>query len=200
MTLKDMKIKTFSLIEEYYPNETLLAEDEDVRNKINSVINEIQMDLMPLRKLPTYEDIEIEKEDDREIIISDSISDMYQLDKIELSDKNFDYTMPNDDTIVLEDGFEGTLRIYYFRYPKLVKIFDKNATDSEIATYDEKFKFDLDPILLEIMPMGVGAELLKMDMINNYGEYFHKRYLEMKQSIDTRRTAGIIKIEGGYDI
>lgn len=200
MTLKDMKIKTFSLIEEYYPNETLLAEDEDVRNKINSVINEIQMDLMPLRKLPTYEDIEIEKEDDREIIISDSISDMYQLDKIELSDKNYDYTMPNDDTIVLEDGFEGTLRIYYFKYPKLVKIFDKNATESEIATYDEKFKFDLDPILLEIMPMGVGAELLKMDMINNYGEYFHKRYLEMKQSIDTRRTAGIIKIEGGYDI
>ena len=200
MTLKEMKQKTFSLIEEYYPNETLLAEDEDVRNKINSVINEIQMDLMPLRKLPTYEDIEIEKEDDREIIISDSISDMYQLDKIELSDKNFDYTMPNDDTIVLEDGFEGTLRIYYFRYPKLVKIFDKNATANEIAAYDEKFKFDLDPILLEIMPMGVGAELLKMDMINNYGEYFHKRYLEMKQSIDTRRTAGIIKIEGGYDI
>jgi len=200
MTLKEMKIKTFSLIEEYYPNETLLAEDEDVRNKINSVINEIQMDLMPLRKLPTYEDIEIEKEDDREIIISDSISDMYQLDKIELSDKNYDYTMPNDDTIVLEDGFEGTIRIYYFKYPKLVKIFDKNATDSEISNYDEKFKFDLDPILLEIMPMGVGAELLKMDMINNYGEYFHKRYLEMKQSIDTRRTAGIIKIEGGYDI
>ncbi len=200
MTLKEMKIKTFSLIEEYYPNETLLAEDEDVRNKINSVINEIQMDLMPLRKLPTYEDIEIEKEDDREIIISDSISDMYQLDKIELSDKNYNYTMPNDDTIVLEDGFEGTIRIYYFKYPKLVKIFDKNATDSEISNYDEKFKFDLDPILLEIMPMGVGAELLKMDMINNYGEYFHKRYLEMKQSIDTRRTAGIIKIEGGYDI
>lgn len=200
MTLKDMKQKTFSLIEEYYPNETLLAEDEDVRNKINSVINEIQMDLMPLRKLPTYEDIEIEKDDDREIIISDSISDMYQLDKIELSDKNYNYTMPNDDTIVLEDGFEGTLRIYYFKYPKLVKIFDKNATDSEISNYDEKFKFDLDPILLEIMPMGVGAELLKMDMINNYGEYFHKRYLEMKQSIDTRRTAGIIKIEGGYDI
>ena len=30
MTLREMKIKTFSLIEEFYPEEKALAEDEDV--------------------------------------------------------------------------------------------------------------------------------------------------------------------------
>ena len=46
MTLKEMKIKVFSLIEEYYPELSGLAEDEDVLNKINGVVNSIQTDLM----------------------------------------------------------------------------------------------------------------------------------------------------------
>ena len=50
MTLKEMKIKAFSLIEEYYPNQTHYAEDEDVLNKINGVVNQIQLDLMKYRK------------------------------------------------------------------------------------------------------------------------------------------------------
>ena len=63
MTLKEMKIKTFSLIEEYYPDEPKLAEDEDVQNKINGVVNQIQLDLMKYRKINANTTIEITEED-----------------------------------------------------------------------------------------------------------------------------------------
>ena len=52
MTAKEMKIKTFSLIEEYYPERTELADDQDVIYKINGVINSIMLDLMKYRKSP----------------------------------------------------------------------------------------------------------------------------------------------------
>ena len=65
MTLKEMKIKIFSLIEEYYPERADLAEDSDVLNKINGVINSIQLDLMKYRKLNASYEVEITKEDSK---------------------------------------------------------------------------------------------------------------------------------------
>ena len=41
--LKEMKVNTFSLIEEYYPELKNLAEDADVINKINSVVNNVSI-------------------------------------------------------------------------------------------------------------------------------------------------------------
>ena len=40
MTLKEMKQKTFSLIEEYYPENKKMAEDEDVLNKVFDIFKE----------------------------------------------------------------------------------------------------------------------------------------------------------------
>ena len=61
------------------------------------------------------------------------------------------------------------------------------------------YEFELDNILLSIMPYGIAADLLKMDMISGYGKYFYERYMELKQQIDTRVTTGIIQVEGGVD-
>ena len=61
MKLKEMKVNTFSLIEEYYPELKNLAEDADVINKINGVVNNVAMDLMPHKKIPMNEDISISK-------------------------------------------------------------------------------------------------------------------------------------------
>lgn len=235
MTLKDMKIKTFSLIEEYYPEEAGLAEDEDVLNKINGVINQIQMDLMKYRKINATFTKEINEDVAKTIIINTEITDCYQLNKIVL-DPIVDYSMPDDNTIVLPEDYEGTLKIYYYKYPKMVDLvveepetIEETPTTTEETTelseneeteiteetpsettteevepneapYDETFVFDLDDVLLEIMPYGVAADLLKMDMISNYGQYFYNRYLEMKNNIDSRKTGGMIFIEGGVDI
>ena len=115
MTLREMKIKTFSLIEEYYPDEKSLAEDEDVLNKINGVINQIQMDLMPYRKINAVIEVEIAKEDDKEIDLTNLIEDFYQINKIYFGKEIVEYDMPNDTTLILPDDYEGTFKIYYYK-------------------------------------------------------------------------------------
>ena len=199
MTLKEMKVKTFSLIEEYYPEEKGLAEDEDVLNKINGVVNQIQLDLMKYRKIPTYKEINITKEDKKIINLREKIEDLYQLNRIyfdENYEKNIEYSYVNDLTIKIPDDYIGTIIVYYYKYPKKVEVLQENLNEE----YDDNYVFDLDPILLEIMPYGIAADLLKMDMISSYGKYFYERYLEMKNNIDTRNTSGSIRFEGGVDV
>lgn len=219
MTLKEIKQKTFSLIEEYYPEVTGLAEDEDVKNKINGVVNQIQLDLMKYRKLNSKFTKNISIITDKTISISEEITDCYQIKNVILT-PNDTYTMPDENTIVLNEDYEGTLEIYYYKYPALVEL---NPTEqitnvveetegegteeetevienTETTNYDESFVFELDPVLLEIMPYGIAADLLKMDMISGYGRYFAERYAEAKREIDSRRSAGMIFIDGGVDI
>lgn len=198
MKLKEMKVKTFSLIEEYYPELKGLAEDEDVLNKINGIVNSVQMELMTYRKINTSYDFEIKKEDNKVIYIDNYIDDMYQLNKIVFYKDNVSYDMPNDATIILPSDFVGKFTIYYYKNPTLVQVLFKDETAKQKE--DENYEFELDPVLLEIMPYGIAADLLKMDMISGYGRYFYERYLEKRNSIDTRRTTGVIKIEGGYNV
>lgn len=197
MTLKEMKIKTFSLIEEYYPDLKGFAEDEDVLNKINGVVNQIQLDLMKYRKINAVKHLTISEDDLKIINIKEKISDLYQLNVIKFNE-TIDYEMPNDETIILPEDFKGEFDIYYYKYPKLVKTLFEDDNEKEIE--DNEYEFELDLVLLEIMPYGIAADLLKMDMISGYGKYFYERYLEMKNNIDTRKTAGVINIVGGCDI
>jgi len=194
MTLKDMKQKTFSLIEEYYPEVTGLAEDEDVLNKINGVVNQIQMDLMKYRKINAKFTKEITSITSKEIVVNEDIENCYQVKNIILTPEGT-YTMPDENTILLDDDYEGTVDIYYYKLPTEVELNPENET-----TYDESFEFELDPVLLEIMPYGIAADLLKMDMISGYGRYFREEYESRKNSIDTRKTSGMIYIDGGVDI
>lgn len=197
MKLKEMKVKTFSLIEEYYPELSGLAEDEDVLNKINGVVNSIQLELMKYRKINAYQEFTIEKEDNKKINLKDKLEDMYQLNKI-VFDKETDYQTPNDDILVLPKDYEGTFTIYYYKYPTLAKVLFDNEEDKEVE--DNSFEFELDRDILEVMPYGIAADLLKMDMISGYGRYFYERYSEMRNNIDPRKTSGTIKIEGGYNV
>lgn len=196
MKLKDMKIKAFSLIEEYYPNASGLAEDEDVLNKINGVINQIQMDLMKYKKIPAKKEIEIESDDNKEFDLKDKIDDLYQINTIHI-DKDIDYEIV-DNYLILPDDYVGTIKVYYYKYPELVKITFEDTTARN--NYDNSYEFELDDEILEIMPYGIAADLLKMDMISNYGQYFNTRYLEMKNQIDSRRSAGKCRIVGGVDV
>ena len=125
--------------------------------------------------------------------LKDYIEDMYQLNKIVFNDA-VSYDMPDDDTIILPEDYEGEFTIYYYKYPELVEL------EPSTENYDNTYEFELDNILLEIMPYGVAADLLKMDMISNYGRYFYERYLEMKNRIDSRKSNGIIAFEGGIDV
>lgn len=201
MTLKEMKIKTFSLIEEYYPEEICLAEDEDVLNKINGVVNQIQLDLMKYRKIPAKMEYDLK---DGKVLALKEISGIYQLNKI--LDENYnsvEFDIVGNYEIVFHES-DKLLNIYYYKYPELVETVFKSSgilSEKEVsAKYDNSYEFELDDDILEIMPYGIAADLLKMDMISNYGEYFYKRYQEMKSMIDSRVNVEMIAIEGGSDV
>lgn len=203
MTLKEMKIKTFSLIEEYYPEKADLAEDSDVLNKINGVVNSIQLDLMKYRKLNASYELTIKKEDTKVINLKELLEDYYQLNQLKFS-KDIEYDMPNDETIILPEDYEGIFTIYYYRYPTLVEIVFEGENSEEIEknklAEDEDYEFELDVDVLEVMPYGIAADLLKMDMISNYGRYFDERYRELKNTIQPSRTNSKVMISGGIDV
>lgn len=193
MKLKEMKVNTFSLIEEYYPELKNLAEDADVINKINGVVNNVSMELMRIKKIPTSETIKVTNR--KTINLKEEIGDeFYQV-------KNIvgvtGYNMVDDVTMQLPEGFSGEITFYYYKFPKMVKTLFED--DEERQAEDENFEFDLDADLLHIMPYGIAADLLKMDMISGYGRYFYERYNELKNRIDPRRTSGVIYSEGGCD-
>lgn len=201
MTAKEMKIKTFSLIEEYYPEEKGLADDQDVLYKINGVINSIMLDLMKYRKIPAKYSYEL-KEDNTSLVFS-SIPDFYQLNTI----PDIEYEVVGNYEIVfdIEDiELPKTITIYYFKYPKLMDLTFKateTQTEEEVsAEYDETFELELEPDILEIMPYGIASDLLKNDMISGYGKYFYERYSELKGLIDSRKTQGMAMITGGINI
>lgn len=197
MTAKEMKIKVYSLIEEYYPDSTVLAEDEDVIYKINGVINQIITELMQYRKINAKTEIEIGENDDKEINLKSYIDDLYQLNKIEISE-SVEYDMPDDETIILPDNFVGKIKVYYYKYPEQMKLTFNSDDDS--AAYDARFEFELDTDALEVAPYGIAADLLKMDMISNYGRYFYERYNEMKSLLRANNSKGTIIISGGYNV
>lgn len=201
MTAKEMKIKTFSLIEEYYPERAELADDQDVIYKINGVINSIMLDLMKYRKIPAKYSYEL-KEDNTSLALS-SMPDFYQLNTI----PDIEYEVVGNYEIVfnIEDvKLPNTITIYYFKYPKLMDLTFKATeakTEEEVsAEYDETFELELEPDILEIMPYGIASDLLKNDMISGYGRYFYERYTELKGLIDSRKTQGMAIITGGIDL
>lgn len=198
MTAREMKIKVFSLIEEYYPDQTLLADDQDVQYKINGAINQIQMDLMKYKKIPAKSKKTIKK--DNPVLLLNSITNFYQLNTI----PNVEYEVVGDYEIKFNIEEDTDVEIYYYKLPELMDL-EFQASGSKTAEqvsaeYDESFDLEIATDLQEIMPYGVAADLLKQDMISSYGKYFYERYLEMKNMIDSRKTTSTATVTGGVDI
>lgn len=198
MTAREMKIKVFSLIEEYYPDQTLLADDQDVQYKINGAINQIQMDLMKYKKIPAKSKKTIKK--DNPVLLLNSIPNFYQLNTI----PNVEYEVVGDYEIKFNIEEDTDVEIYYYKLPELMDL-EFQASGSKTAEqvsaeYDESFDLEIATDLQEIMPYGVAADLLKQDMISSYGKYFYERYLEMKNMIDSRKTTSTATVTGGVDI
>lgn len=201
MTAKEMKIKTFSLIEEYYPERTELADDQDVIYKINGVINSIMLDLMKYRKIPAKYSYTL-NENNKTLALS-SIPDFYQLNTI----PDIEYNVVGNIEIIFntEDlELPKEITIYYYKYPSLMDLtFEATSTQTKeevSAEYDESFEIELDLDLQEIMPYGIASDLLKNDMISGYGRYFYERYTELKGLIDSRKTQSMAIITGGIDL
>ena len=179
MTLEEMKIKVYSLIEEYNDEEDDLTEDPDLALKMNHVINQIQNELARFKKIPAVATREVTEGE--ELSLSRIDKDIYQLNII----KGVDADVIGDTVIFNE---EGTARIFYYVYPEQIN------EDTE-----DDFKFDLSTDVLEIMPYGVAGDLLKSDVSSQYGAVYTARYREMINELDPRYSMGSVYISEGIN-
>ena len=181
MNLKEFKEAVFSFIEEHDVNVEALTKDVDIADKINPVINNKMFEVMRYKKITAKEKMEVKE--DQEIELIDIDKNCYQIRKI----TGVDYEQEDKFITFLE---EGTAVIYYNKYP--VRI----TSD----TVDEDYKFELDEEALEVMKMGVAADLLKTDVSNKFGQIWDNEYQRQLQTLDSRKTAGTITIGEGVGV
>jgi hypothetical protein len=187
MTLLELKKKVLALIEELNPNSELLTDDPDISAKINEVINQIMFEMARYKKIPKYVEMDVSEGD---IITFADIEkecgyEVYQLGTI----GGIPYSTKADGTI-LKMLADGTAEIDLFVYPE--RITEK--------TKDKAYEFELSNDVLEIMPYGVAADLLKSDVSTNYGRIYADRYESMLQRLDPRYSMPAITFEGGVNI
>jgi hypothetical protein len=187
MKLLEMKKKVLSLIEELNPDSELLTDDPDIQAKINEVINQIMFELVRIKKLPKYVEIEVNKGDIIEFadIESECGYEIYQLGLV----GGVAY-IPKANGTVLKILENGTAEIDCYVYPE--RITEK--------TKDKAYEFELSADVLEVMPYGVAADLLKSDVSADYGREYASRYEMMLQRLDPRYQLPSITFEGGVSI
>ena len=186
MTLAEMKKKVLGLIEELNPNHELLTDDPDIATKINDVINQIMFELVRMKKLPDY--VEMEVEEGQFVTFADiekaSKYEVYQLGTV----RGIEYDLKAQGTIIKALA-SGTLEIDYFKYPERIS-----------ATTKDNYEFELPNDVLEIMPYGVAGDLLKSDISSDYGAIYYNRYSEMLHQLDPRYAMTSVYIEGGVEL
>lgn len=180
MTLEEMKIKVYALIEEYNEDAEDLTEDEDLALKMNHVINQIQNELSRFKKIEEY--TTLEGTEGTVIDFKDVDDSLYQLNIV----KGLDCEIIGQK---IKFNEEGTAEVYYYKYPTQI---GEDTDDSQ--------ELDLSIDVLEIMPYGVAADLLKSDVSSNYGAIYAERYERMKAELDPRYALGSVYIEGGIEV
>ena len=186
MTLLEMKKKVLGLIEELNPNSELLTDDPDISTKINDVINQIMFELARIKKIPKYVELDVNKGDLIEFadIEKECGYEIYQVSLI----CGVNYQAKANGTIfkMLENG---TAEIDCFVYPESITSKTNNS-----------YEFELSSDVLEIMPYGVAADLLKSDVSTEYGAIYATRYETMLQRLDPRYQTNSIYVEGGVSV
>lgn len=183
MTLKEMKMKVLGLIEEVSPNKPNLTEDPDIATKINDVINMIMFELVRMKKMLKYVEMEVSEGD---------IVDFSDIEK-ECGYEVFQVNLFGGVNNIPKAG--GTV----------YKILESGTAEIDVAVFPERitsatkdtYEFELSADVLEIMPFGVAADLLKSDISAEYGSVYGTRYESMKQMLDPRYQMTSIYIEGG---
>lgn len=186
MNLLEMKKKVLGLIEELNPDSELLTDDPDIATKINDVINQIMFELIRLKKLPGYVEILVEE---GQLLTFDSIekSGKYEVYQVGLvKGVKCEYKAQGTVLKMLESG---VAEIEYFKYPERITSKTKDG-----------YEFELSNDVLEIMPYGIAADLLKSDISTEYGKIYADRYEAMKQLLDPRYSTTSVFVEGGFDL
>lgn len=180
MTLKEMKQRTLALIEEINKDSKYLTDDIDIQEKINYVIDMKQHELARIKKIAAYDTINAKEGE--EVNLYEEYPNFYKLDKI--TDVRFDIF---ENIVIFEE--EGTAKVYYYKYPTKI---DAKTTDD--------YEFELSMDVLEIMPYGVAADLLKSDVSAQYGQVYERAYREALNLLDISANGGVFEFKGGLNV
>ena len=186
MTKKELKLQTLALIEEVNPDSEFLTDDPDISAKIDYVINMVMFELCRMKKVGKYTEMTVQKGD---LITFEDIGDavgyeVYQLGTV--CGVNHTYKANGTVLKILESG---TLEVDCFVYPE--RITEKTK---------DSYEFELSQDVLEIMPYGIAADLLKSDVSAEYGNVYATRYEALKQMLDPRNHMTSVYIDGGVSI
>lgn len=183
MTLTEMKKKTLGLIEEVSPGNENLTEDPDIATKFNDVTNQVMFRLARIKKIPKYVEMEVSKGDIVEFSDIEAVCgyEIYQRGLV----RGVTFAERADGTVlkILESG---TAEIDVYVYPERI-------TENTKGSYE----FELSPDVLEIMPYGIAADLLKSDVSTEYGSIYATHFESMLQQLDPRYQMPSITFEGG---
>jgi hypothetical protein len=186
MTLNEMKKKVLGLIEELNPNSKVLTDDPDIATKINDVTNQIMYELARMKKIPKYIELEVKKGDVIGFLDLEKECgyEIYQIAVV----SGVEHIQRANGTVfkVQEDG---TMEVDCYVFPE--RITDKTK---------DSYEFELSADVLEVMPYGIAADLLKSDVSAEYGNIYANRYESMKQLLDPRYQMPSITFKGGVTI
>lgn len=186
MTYPEMQKKVLTLIEEYNEEDEQRTDDPDIAAKFMSVTNQIAYELARLKKIPRYVEIPVQKD---QILDFQAIGDacnarIYQINVVRGVGVEY-----KADGTVLKFREDGTAEIDCCIYPTYIT--EENAED---------YVFEQSDDVLEIMPYGIAADLLKSDVSSEYGSVYATRYEQMLQRLDPRNHMPSIYIDGGVMI
>ena len=187
MKLLEMKKKVLGLIEELNPNSEYLTDDPDIATKLNEVINSVMFELARMKKIPKYVEMEVSEND---LIGFADIEKVCGYEIYQVSTIGGVWYLPKASGTLFRMMESGTAEIDCFVYPE--RITEK--------TKDKAYEFELSPDVLEIMPYGVAADLLKSDVSVEYGRIYAERYETMIAQLDPRYQLGVVYIEGGIQL
>lgn len=186
MTLKEMKKKVLTMIEELNPDSEYLTDDPDIQLKFNDIVNQIMFEVIRIKKLPMYVEMEVSK------------GDILKFEDIEKASKYSIYQLGNVSGIECEIKAQGTIvkvlesgtaEIDFYRYPEAIT---SNTKDS--------YEFDIPSDLLEIMPYGIAGDALKSDISSDYGAIYSNRYEMMLQRLDPRYSTELFTVDNSNAI
>lgn len=186
MTLLEMKTKVLGLIEELNEDSEFLTDDPDIKTKINDVINQILYEVSRMKKIPQYVEMAVTEGDRITFadIEAETGFEVYQLGTV--AGVNY---VPKGNGTILKFLESGIAEIDFFSYPERITSATKDS-----------YEFEISPDVLEIMPYGIAADLLKSDVSAEYGSIYATRYESMLQRLDPRYHMTSVYIEGGVSV
>lgn len=174
MTLEEVIKKIVKLLEEYEKTDPNYTGDEDIETKIKESIDDIQVELSQIKKIPALLEVELTGENN----IVDKPKDMYRIKRI----RECKFEVLNN-KIKFEDGYKGKVNVYYYKFPEMIK-----------QETDNKHIMELERDAIACLVYGVASAVLKADVSANYSVYEYK-YQEMKQMLSNNVTDGLIRFE-----